>query len=244
MNVQDRRRILGPANAKPIAFNVSEKDTKKSSDENDNERLISLHTGLIENCNGSSLVEVKDTSVLFHQSSLITSVYGPRALRGSFTSNASLSIQLENGSLEKYSNLQLKEVSNFLTDIFNSVVNRERYPKSGIDIFLYLTYDKDLNSDGSKTGHLSSIIPHCITGITLALADAGIEILDMASAGVHDGNVFAFLKNGQETAGFWKDEGNCDNIMDSLEPCRTEYFRYRELMVRYLMEKQTSKVEK
>ncbi|CAR29378.1 hypothetical protein ZYGR_0AD00600 [Zygosaccharomyces rouxii] len=242
MNVQDRRRLLGPANAKPIAFSVPPKDVEESSKEIGNEHLISMHTGLIENCNGSSLVEVKDTSVLLHQSSLITSVYGPRALRGSFTSNASLSIQLENGSLEKYSNSQLKEVSNFLTGIFNSVVNRSRYPKSGIDIFLYLTYDKDLNSDESKMGHLSSIIPYCITGITLALVDAGIEVLDMASAGVHDGNVFAFLKNGQEVAGFWKDDGKCENIMESLEPCRKEYFSYRELMVRHLMEKQASKV--
>lgn len=242
MNVQDRRRILGPANARPIAFSVSPKEIEESSKDTKDERLISMHTGLIENCNGSSLVEAKDTSVLLHQSSLITSVYGPRALRGSFTSNASLSIQLENGSLEKYSNSQLKEVSNFLTGIFNSVVNRSRYPKSGIDIFLYLTYDKDLNSDESRMGHLSSIIPFCITGITLALIDAGIEVLDTASAGVHDGNVFAFLKNGQEVAGFWKDEGECDSIMNALEPCRTEYFHYRELMIRHLMERQGSKV--
>lgn len=242
MNVQDRRRILGPSNARPIAFSIPVKDAKESSQEENNEHLVSMHTGLIENCNGSSLVEFKDTSVLHHQSSLITSVYGPRALRGSFTSNASLSIQLENGSLEKYNNSQLKEVSNFLTGVFNSVVNRERYPKSGIDIFLYLTYDKDLNSDESKAGHLSAIIPYCITGITLALVDAGIEVLDMASAGVHDGNVFAFLKNGQEVAGFWKDDGKCDEIMNSLEPCKVEYFRYRGLMIRHLMEKQASKV--
>lgn len=242
MNIQDRRRLLGPANAKPISFSVPVVGVDNpSQNEESSEQLVSMHTGLIDNCNGSSLVEVKDTAELSHQSSLITSVYGPRALRGSFTSSASLSVHLENGSLQKYGSSQLKEVSSFLAGIFNSVVNRSRYPKSGIDIFIYLTYDKNLSQEGSGPANLSAIIPYCITGVTLALVDAGIEVLDMASAGVHHGNVFAFVKNGQEVAGFWKDEGACEEIMESLEPCRRDYLRYRELMIKYLMGKEGKK---
>lgn len=238
MNVQDRRRLLGPPNAKPISFGLPAEGVENPHQtEHASEELISIHTGLIDNCNGSSLVEIKDTAESLHQSSLITSVYGPRALRGSFTASASLSIHLENGSLQKYGNSQLSEVASFLTGIFNSVVNRSRYPKSGIDIFIYLTYDKDLRQGNFGHMNLSALIPYCITGVTLALVDAGIEILDMASAGVHRGNVFAFVKNGQEVAGFWKDEGESQEIMESLEPCRKQYFRYREVMVKYLMEK-------
>lgn len=242
MNVQDRRRLLGPADAKPIEFSTSVVQTTDSTVKppaaSDGEKeTVVFHTGLIENCNGSSLVEVKD---LHHQTSLITSVYGPRALRGSFTSQASLSIQLKNGSLEKYSTAQLKEVANFLTGIFNSVVNRSRYPKSGIDIFLYLTYDKDLDQNlnfTNRTTNISAIIPHCITGITLALVDASIEVLDMASGGSCNGNVFSFIKNGDEITGFWKDEGERDQIMESLESCKEKYLNYKNLMISYLMQK-------
>ena len=98
MNVQDRRRLLGPSSAKPLVFSTtaSKPDETNKHDDN-NEEKIALHTGFIANCNGSALVEIKDTKITHHQTSLITSVYGPKSVRGSFTSQASLSIQLKNG---------------------------------------------------------------------------------------------------------------------------------------------------
>lgn len=231
MNVQDRRRLLGPANAKPIEFSV-EKAIK--SDEliiNDEQESLALRTGIIENCNGSSLVEVVNEG---HEVSLMASVYGPRALRGSFTAMASISIHLQNGSQEKYDSSLLREAATFLTSIFEAVVNRSRYPKSGIDIFVYLTYDL---AQAGRT-NVAAIIPHCITAVTLALADAGIEILDLASGGFHNGNVFSFVKNGEEITGFWKDEGVSDDIEESLQVCKRSYLRYKGLMVNCLMQSQ------
>lgn len=233
MNVQDRRRLLGPANAKPIVFS-GEKAAKPEPEQeqgDDVQESVLLRQGLIENSNGSSLVEVNSGK---RQLSLMASVYGPRALRSSFTSTASISIQLQNGSQEKYNSTQLREVGTFLTSVFNAVVNRSRYPKSGIDIFVYLTYDRDVNQTSGS--NISALIPHCITSITLALVDAGIEILDLASGGYHNGNVFSFIKNGDEITGFWKDEGVCEDITDSLEICKQSYLRYKSLMVGTLME--------
>lgn len=232
MNVQDRRRLLGPANARPIVFSAEKTVVEEPEKDQDKQESISLRKGLIENSNGSSLIEVTSED---RQFSLMASVYGPRALRGSFTSMASISIQLQNGSQEKYGSTQLREVATFLTSVFNAVVNRSRYPKSGIDIFVYLTYDRDLSQ--SSSSNISALIPHCITGITLALADAGIEILDLASGGYHNGNVFSFIKNGDEITGFWKDEGVSNDISDSLEICRQSYIRYKSLMVSTLMQK-------
>lgn len=239
MNVQDRRRLLGPANAKPIAFSayVPTDNSENQKDAHSHEpEQVTLSTGLIENCNGSSLVEFKDYQNSFHQTSLITSVYGPRAIKGSFTSQAVLSIQLKNGSLEKYDTSELKEVASFLTSVFNSVVNLSRYPKSGIDIFIYLTYDKELSFDESKKSFISAIIPYCITGITLALTNAGIEIVDLASAGYHSGDVFSFIKNGEEVIGYWKDDGDAENITESLALCKEQYLHYKVLMTNHLIQ--------
>lgn len=236
MNVQDRRRLLGPGNAKPLVFSSKATSVTQPEGEKKESESVALRTGLIENCNGSSLVEVDSAD---RQISLMSSVYGPRAIRGSFTSMASISIQLQNGSQEKYDTMQLREVATFLTSVFNSVVSRSRYPKSGIDIFLYLTYDRDLKPNSSSD--ISAIIPHCITGISLALADAGIEILDLASGGYYKGNVFSFIKNGDEITGFWKDAGVSDDIIDSLQICKDHYLRYKGLMIECLMEKQSRK---
>ncbi|CAI4479991.1 AMM_1a_G0021170.mRNA.1.CDS.1 [Saccharomyces cerevisiae] len=250
MNVQDRRRLLGPAAAKPMAFSntTTHVPEKKSTDltpkGNESEQELSLNTGFIENCNGSALVEARS---LGHQTSLITAVYGPRSIRGSFTSQGTISIQLKNGLLEKYNTNELKEVSSFLMGIFNSVVNLSRYPKSGIDIFVYLTYDKDLTNnpqdDDSQSkmmsSQISSLIPHCITSITLALADAGIELVDMAGAGEANGTVVSFIKNGEEIVGFWKDDGDDEDLLECLDRCKEQYNRYRDLMISCLMNQET-----
>lgn len=228
MNVQDRRRILGPSNAKPIEFGVDEVAASENVKSSDELGELVLRTGVVENCNGSSLVEVSGGD---RQVSLLSSVYGPRALRGSFTAMASISVHLQNGSQEKYDSSLLREVASFLTNIFEAVVNRSRYPKSGIDIFVYLTYDLE---QASRT-NIAAIIPHCIAAVTLALADAGIEILDLAGGGFHNGNVFSFIKNGEEITGFWKDEGASDDVAASLEECKRNYLRYKGLMVNCLM---------
>lgn len=231
MNVQDRRRLLGPSNAKPIEFGA-QKATDTEEKAGDEPESLSLRTGIIENCNGSSLVEVVGGG---RQVSLMASVYGPRALRSSFTAKASISIQLQNGSQEKYDSALLREAATFLTNIFDAVVNRSRYPKSGIDIFLYLTYDLE---QSSRT-NIAAILPHCITAVTLALANAGIEILDLASGGFHRGNVFSFIKNGEEITGFWKDGGESDDIKESLQECKRSYLRYKGLMIACLMQDQS-----
>ncbi|KAL3231710.1 Exosome complex component MTR3 [Nakaseomyces bracarensis] len=243
MNVQDRRRLLGPSSAKPIAFSTTVDQTKESY-EPDSTEQIALHTGFISNCNGSALVEVKDPKVTKHQTSLITSVYGPKSIRGSFTSQASLSIQLKNGLLEKYDTKELKEVAGFLTNLFSGVVNLKRYPKAGIDIFVYITYEKDLsnfkeqNNVSGVSSNIYKIIPHCITSITMALIDAEIEMVDLAAAGQSNGSVVSFIKGGQEVIGVWKDSNKeDDNIMDIIDSCRAEYHQYRSIMRKYLEQK-------
>lgn len=235
MNVQDRRRLLGPGNAKPIQFSSSTTETtsKEESTTPDKESLF-IESGLISNSNGSSYLEVTDENKTQYHALLITSVYGPRPIRGSFTSRASLTIQFKEVTLEKFTTGEIKEVCNFLTNIFNAVVNLERYPKSGIDIFLNLIQHS--STDNQETD-IASVIPTCINGITLALTNAGIEILDMVSAGRYKGSIASFVKNGDEMVGFWKDDENEDeDIVEIIENCKKQYWKNKDLMISYLAE--------
>ncbi|AET40586.1 exosome non-catalytic core subunit MTR3 Ecym_6203 [Eremothecium cymbalariae DBVPG len=241
MNVQDRRRILGPQNAKPITFSSVRSETDAgSSTEDDNARLVEkdgqgsmfIKSGLVSNANGSSYLELNGNS---HYSLLVTSVYGPRPIRGSFTSQATVSVQFKEVTLERWSSGEVMEICNFLTNVFNAVIRLERYPKSGIDIFLNLIQHSD-SKKSEEDISLVSILPYCINGITLALVDAGIEVVDMVSAGRYNRNVIAFGKNGEEIVGYWQDD-NEEDILNVVQKCREEYFKGRETMVNYLVSK-------
>ncbi|CCD24596.1 exosome non-catalytic core subunit MTR3 NDAI_0D02820 [Naumovozyma dairenensis CBS 421] len=230
MNVQDRRRLLGPGNAKPIAFASSlEPETEPLKAEEvakkDGIPSLSIKSDIIENCNGSTLIESDEFSI-------VTSVYGPKSIRGSFTSQGTISIQLKNGIVEKYQTNELKEVASWLVGIFNSVVNLEKYPKSGIDIFVNLVID--------KTNDISKLIPFIVMSTCLALVDSGIEMIDLTTAAEIDGNVISFTKGGEEIVGFWKDNGdavfNDEDFTSILGRCKEQYINYKSLMVNYLLQ--------
>ncbi|CUS20708.1 LAQU0S01e12816g1_1 [Lachancea quebecensis] len=237
MNITDRRRILGPSNAKPLIFEKpesSEQEVQQPQEKSnvENESMY-IKNGLVSNANGSSYLELKNGELSEQCTILLTSVYGPRPSRGAFSSKASLSVQFKEVTIEKIPSGELKEICNFLSNIFSAVINLERYPKSGIDIFLSLVQ----NPTTSDEGNLQPIIAACVNGITLALADAGIEIFDTVSAGTYKRNVVAFSKNGTEVVGLWKDKEDDteNNILNVIESCKESYLKNRKVIIEYLI---------
>ncbi|CEP63602.1 exosome non-catalytic core subunit MTR3 LALA0_S08e06348g [Lachancea lanzarotensis] len=240
LNTTDRRRILGPANAKPLVFDRSsvpveenQESAKKSSVSTGNDAIY-IENGIVVNCNGSSYLEVRSRTNDKNCTLLLTSIYGPRPSRGAFNAKATLSVQFKEVTLEKIAAGQIKEICTFLTNVFNAVVNLERYPKSGIDVFLSLIH----SSSGQQDFELESIITACVNGITLAFVDAGIEILDTVSAGMYKRNVTAFMKNGTEVVGFWKDDdeqSSSENILEIVEKCKEHYLTNRKTMIEFMV---------
>lgn len=233
MNVQDRRRILGPSDAKPIRFaappvSESTKETAKKSDVTEKESIF-ITTDLVTNANGSSYLEYMDGNS--DQVLVMSSVFGPRPLRGSFQSMASITIQFKEVTLEQFDTGEIKEICNFLTNVFNSIVNLEKYPKSGIDIFIDLIQHS--NSNPQQEHNIIKILPTCINAITLALVDAGIEIIDLVSAGSVNNTVVAFIKNGQDIVGIWGDD-ELSNISQTVQQCREKYLQNRQTIVQFL----------
>lgn len=236
MNITDRRRILGPSNAKPLVFErleSSEQAAQPPQEKNNGNESMYIKNGLASNANGSSYLELKRGESSEQCTILLSSVYGPRPSRGAFSSKASLSVQFKEVTIEKIPSGELKEICNFLSNIFSAVINLERYPKSGIDIFLSLIK----NPITSDEANLEPIIAACVNGITLALADAGIEIFDTVSAGTYKRNVVAFSKNGTEVVGLWKDkeDDTANDILSVIENCRGNYLQSRKGIIEYLI---------
>ncbi|ODV97072.1 hypothetical protein PACTADRAFT_39267 [Pachysolen tannophilus NRRL Y-2460] len=192
MNVQDRRRLLGPANASPIVFSdVKEKKSKKIQAKPDDEiSKMFINTGLVKNCDGSAYIEVGNTIIQ-------VSIYGPRPIRGSFIDKAILSTECRflpylsqpndsisrltsstslitnyNGKLN-LSNIEQK-ISSYIESCFLSCIYLENYPKSSIDIFI-----KILSVDTNLLNLVNDVV-HCCS---LAMVDAQIESKDLITSG-------------------------------------------------------------
>lgn len=211
MSTQDRRRITGPANAKPLVFGTLPKEELKKSQINKEYELnvkeqISrtfLQIGLITNANGSAYLEL-DGNIIS------VSVYGPRPIRGSFIERPMLNVNIDDntGLIDELLN---KKFSNYILNNLNSVVNLDRYPKSGIDVFINIISIQNLNELNLK---LLSLISDTTT---LALINSGIEIFDIISTSfnVENKSIASFIKNG-EIIGFLTDSNDSLDNLDSI----------------------------
>ncbi|SCV00549.1 LAMI_0G05798g1_1 [Lachancea mirantina] len=235
MNVADRRRILGPLNAKPLQFASADgnlQDAHLQETQSGDETLY-IQQGIVTNANGSAYLEIASPTKNDQHILLLASVYGPRPTRGTFSARAALSIQFKENTLEQFTAGEVKELCNFLASVFRAVINLNRYPKSGIDIFLNLIQ----YVGPSGTSSLEAIIPACINAIMLALIDAGIETLDTVSAGSYKGTVISFIRNGDEIVGFWADNDfdNNGSYAVTVDKCRRHYIQNRNAMLDYIV---------
>ena len=131
--------------------------------------LVSHFKGSVHQANGSSYVETCDTK-------LICAVYGPRdnPKRHQFSSKGNLFCEVNfspfscqervfnQGSLSK-------EYSYSIIQALECAVCLESYPKAQIDIYITILEDS------------GNSLSHAIIAASIALADAGIEMLDLVS---------------------------------------------------------------
>lgn len=222
MNVQDRRRILGPSNAKPLIFVPNETPQQTSSTDSH----IRLQRDIVSNANGSSVVETSSIS-------LLTSVYGPRSTRSnSFEPNATVNVVMES---ERFSTSNMKELSNFLVSVLKCVLCLEKYPKAGIDIFVNFNIEDEVE--------LVAYIPLIIMGVMVALIDANIELVDVIG-GVNVGNTLCVLgQNGEQLLGLWSDPSSVastDTDTDTLDlneiisKCKDLYPNSRKQLIEFI----------
>ncbi|CAH2355834.1 exosome complex component Mtr3p [[Candida] railenensis] len=191
MNVTDRRRLLGPSNAK--SANIPETRTSSPSKRSEDEiRKMFLKTGLVGNANGSAYLEVDDTIIE-------VSVFGPRPIKGSFIDRASFSVECkflphipqpneetfknQSGSA---SNVRTglttveQKLSSYIETAFLHSIILEKYPKSTIDVFVTIISADTTSSSNKSLLNLCNWVSNCTS---LALVDSGIEVKDMVTSG-------------------------------------------------------------
>ncbi|KAG0173681.1 hypothetical protein DFQ28_009183 [Apophysomyces sp. BC1034] len=176
----DRKRVNGPEQSvTPIFKNLAKaaavlNDNSKRLDGRSVEdvRPIFLKTGLVTQANGSAYIEVGNTKV-------VCAVYGPRQLKKSgFSKNGTLNCEFKFSTFscaKRRGHLrdpQEKEYSQILCQALAPSVRLELLPKSAIDIYVNV-----LENDGT-----SSCLAAAIVASSVALADAGIEMLDQVTA--------------------------------------------------------------
>jgi len=141
-----------------------------------------MKTATVSQAAGSAYAEVGGTKVL-------CAVYGPRQLAATeaeFSTNGKLRCEYKEASFARPANRRrnridiqdrhgrqaqvTKEATMLITQALEQCILLSKYPKSAIDIHVFV-----LESDG---GALST----AVTCASLALADAGIELLDMVAA--------------------------------------------------------------
>lgn len=188
--MSDRRRILGPADAKAPTLGQSsgELPAKRHFPQKDGVRSFFIKTGLTSNANGLAFLEIDDTIIE-------VSVFGPRPIKGSFIDRASFSVEskflpyitqpnevLFNGgssqSLGRNSLTAIEQrISSYVETAFLPAILLEKYPKSTIDIFI------NVISFNSNTSTLLNLITWAVNCTSLALVDSGIELRDLVTCG-------------------------------------------------------------
>ncbi|RIA92922.1 ribosomal protein S5 domain 2-type protein [Glomus cerebriforme] len=189
----DRRRIQGPeVTVAPIIIKSTDREKIQLKDINgqrrdgrnlEDIRPIFLKTGLISQANGSAYIELRRTKIA-------CGVYGPRQTKiPSFSGRGNLNCEIKFTPFsclkrrQPYRDAQEKELSQLVYEALAPSIRLDLLPKSTIDIYISV-----LENDG-----MASCFAAAITCASVAVADAGIEMLDQVaacSASYIDGDIY------------------------------------------------------
>ncbi|CAG8497794.1 7299_t:CDS:2 [Diversispora eburnea] len=178
----DRRRIQGPeASVAPIILKSPNKI--QLLDEN-----LCRHNGrnledIRSISNGSAFIELNKTKI-------VCGVYGPRQTKiPAFSGKGNLNCEIKFAPFScpkrrpPYRDSQEKELSQLIYEALTPSIRLDLLPKSTIDIYITI-----LENDGT-----ASCLAAAITCASVAVADAGIEMLDLVpacSASYINGHIF------------------------------------------------------
>ncbi|TPX62625.1 hypothetical protein PhCBS80983_g00245 [Powellomyces hirtus] len=175
----DRKRVVGPEKSvvpllEPgslVAFTF-DPNRRKDGRNVDRIRPVFMKTGVVRQANGSAYMEAGKLKVA-------CAVYGPRQnLKSKVSTRGTLGCDFKfspfsGGRRRGYmKDSQEREYSLVLEQALSPAVRLDLMPKSTIDVFVQI-----LESDGS-----AACLAAAITCASLALADAGIEMVDAVAA--------------------------------------------------------------
>ncbi|KAK4617572.1 Exosome complex component MTR3 [Fulvia fulva] len=208
----DRRRLNAPAGgtAPPVFataqdFQIERPSRSRNADEH---RKIFLRTGVVPSASGSAYYEIQpqitdaSSKLLVPSSSnlkISCTVHGPRPL----PRNAAFSPNLLLTTHVKFAPFATRQRRGYVRDAserdlgvhletaLRGVIIGERWPKSGCEVIITVLEGEedgwwgDAQSGGKAGGWgTMNVLAGCITVASAALADAGIDCVDLVSGGV------------------------------------------------------------
>ncbi|KAK4494753.1 hypothetical protein PRZ48_014109 [Zasmidium cellare] len=206
----DRRRMNAPpgGTSPPVFASLPEaKLTKPIRTRNpDEHRKIFLRTGVVPSASGSAYYEIspsntpRQTLVPSSSSLKITcTVHGPRPLprNAAFSSNLLLTTHVKfapfatrqrRGYVRDSSE---RDLGVHLETALRGVVIGDRWPKSGCEVVITVLEGEEDGwwadaEEGGKAGSwgMMNVLAGCITVASAAIADAGVDCVDLVSGGV------------------------------------------------------------
>lgn len=182
----DTRRVNGPASTISLSSYISSEpnegkpllnydDRRVDGRKCDEIRPMYLKAGVIRQSNGSAYLETRGTKV-------ICAVYGPRdnPRKHDFSSKGTLTCTLQYAPFARKerpprdSNTQHdtlnKEYSNLIRSALHHAICLDAYPKAQIDVHINVIEEE------------GNVLSHAIMVASTALADAGIQMLDVVTS--------------------------------------------------------------
>ncbi|KAK9486235.1 3' exoribonuclease family, domain 1-domain-containing protein [Lipomyces starkeyi] len=187
MYLSDRRRILVPPLARPLTYvddtpkSALQANTKSVS-KVDSAHKIYLKTSVLPDASGSAYVE-------HQQNKILALVNGPRSQKGSFSPTAKLAVDVKFLPFSSDAHvLGIQQGGGFTTGlertladfIYASLIPSIRlgqYPKSGINVSVVV-----ISGPPVWKGLVKQIAACCVTAASVAVVDAGIEVVDVVTA--------------------------------------------------------------
>lgn len=168
--------------------------------------ILVLQTGITPSASGSAYLEVAAKDGATGSGMKLTcTVHGPRSLPRS----APFSPYMVLSTHVKYAPFATKHRRGYLRDsserdlgmhletALRGALIADRWPKSGVDVVVTIIEGEDARQSavesGSEEWDVMNVLSGCITVAAAALADAGIDCVDIVSGGV------AALVNGSES---------------------------------------------
>ncbi|KAF4125342.1 exosome complex component MTR3 [Geosmithia morbida] len=194
----DRRRINGPGGVTvPPLYDDGPSQCLPRSRPPNHTRATYLKTGVTPSASGSAYLEVEARDGSQGSGTKLTcTVHGPRSLPRSapFSPHMVLTTHVKyapfatrhrRGYLRDSSE---RDLSTHLETALRGALIADRWPKSGVDVVVTIIEGEEARKTavdkGSEEWDMMNTLASCITVAAAALADAGIDAVDLVSGGV------------------------------------------------------------
>lgn len=206
MQANDRRRLNPPAgNPSPPVFLPAPGPRAQRTRAPNEHRRIFLRTGIVPSAAGSAYFELSPDDSAAQPSlrdgcpssvKLTVTVHGPRPLprNAAFTPNLLLTTHVKFAPFATHVRRGYvrdgteRDLGVHLENALRGVIIGERWPKGAVDVVVTVLEGEQDGLDGSDGGNLGwgmmTVLAGAVTASSAALAEAGIDCVDLVSGGV------------------------------------------------------------